>query len=317
MTDPTIEPPPSFSSPPAPPPERHWRRSRTHRVVGGVAGGIAERFDIDVTVVRVIFAVLAVLWGLGVALYLVLWVVTPSDDGTADVEERPSGGGGAIWLVALAAAASLLTVALSLAGDLPSLGGAVGVLWLAAGVVVLALALRHRSGRATLSRALGGLVLFFLVIAVLIGGALSAFLASTGVPLSGGTGARTAEPLALSELASPYRLAFGALTVNLNDLSFPGDGRNENVTASVGVGKLTVDIPANVVVDLQTRVGIGGVSLNTWQGANEYESFSDYPSGVAHAVSARRDPHLTLSVQIGIGQIWIVRGGPTISYQGA
>ncbi len=54
-------------------------RSETNRVLGGVAGGIAEVFAIDPTVVRLIFVLLFVFGGSGFLLYLILWVVIPSE----------------------------------------------------------------------------------------------------------------------------------------------------------------------------------------------------------------------------------------------
>jgi len=57
------------SEPVAPTPTR-LRRSTKRRMVGGVAGGIGERFDIDANIVRVVFVVLTVLYGLGAAIYL-------------------------------------------------------------------------------------------------------------------------------------------------------------------------------------------------------------------------------------------------------
>ena len=54
-------------------------RSRDDRWVAGVCGGLAKYFDVDPTLVRVIFVVLA-LFGLGgVILYLVLWVLVPPE----------------------------------------------------------------------------------------------------------------------------------------------------------------------------------------------------------------------------------------------
>src|ERR1019366_6581496 len=52
-------------------------RSSTKKVFGGVAGGIAERFDIDANIVRVVFVVVALAYGLGVAIYLAMWVLIP------------------------------------------------------------------------------------------------------------------------------------------------------------------------------------------------------------------------------------------------
>jgi phage shock protein C len=51
-------------------------RSRTDRMLGGVAGGVAEHFGIDPTLVRVVWVVAAVS-GFGFLLYVILWIVLP------------------------------------------------------------------------------------------------------------------------------------------------------------------------------------------------------------------------------------------------
>src|SRR5665213_2345918 len=72
-------------STPAPAPEQTGlRRSTKRRMIGGVAGGIGERFDIDPNIVRVIFVVLTVLFGLGAAIYLAMWVLIPQSGKTSD-----------------------------------------------------------------------------------------------------------------------------------------------------------------------------------------------------------------------------------------
>ena len=53
------------------------RRSITNRTIGGVCGGIAEYFNIDPVLVRLIFVVLAVFGGAGVILYVIAWIVMP------------------------------------------------------------------------------------------------------------------------------------------------------------------------------------------------------------------------------------------------
>jgi phage shock protein C len=57
---------------------RRLFRSQTESVLGGVAGGVAEYLDVDPAIVRVIWALLAILTG-GVffLLYIVMWVVVP------------------------------------------------------------------------------------------------------------------------------------------------------------------------------------------------------------------------------------------------
>ncbi len=52
-------------------------RSRTDRLVAGVAGGLGHRFGVPVVGVRLAFGVLAFVGGIGVVLYIVAWLVMP------------------------------------------------------------------------------------------------------------------------------------------------------------------------------------------------------------------------------------------------
>jgi phage shock protein C len=52
-------------------------RSETNRVIGGVAGGIAERIGVNPSLLRAAWALSALFGGLGVLAYLVLWIVLP------------------------------------------------------------------------------------------------------------------------------------------------------------------------------------------------------------------------------------------------
>jgi phage shock protein PspC (stress-responsive transcriptional regulator) len=55
-----------------------WYRSREHKRIAGVCGGLAEQFGISVTLVRLAFALGTLVGGgMGLLLYLVLWVVMP------------------------------------------------------------------------------------------------------------------------------------------------------------------------------------------------------------------------------------------------
>jgi len=55
-------------------------RSRKDRMVAGVCAGAAEYFGIDVTLVRVIVAVVSVITGgAGVLAYLAAWVIIPEE----------------------------------------------------------------------------------------------------------------------------------------------------------------------------------------------------------------------------------------------
>ena len=56
---------------------RKLYRSNTNRMLAGVCGGLAEYFNLDPTLIRVLFIVLAVLGGSGVVIYLAMWIIVP------------------------------------------------------------------------------------------------------------------------------------------------------------------------------------------------------------------------------------------------
>jgi phage shock protein C len=58
---------------------RKLYRSRTNRQVAGVCGGLAQYFNLDATLIRVLFVLLAVLGGSGIVLYLALWIIVPKE----------------------------------------------------------------------------------------------------------------------------------------------------------------------------------------------------------------------------------------------
>jgi phage shock protein C len=54
-------------------------RSTDDRWLAGVCGGLAKYFNVDPTLVRVIFVVLALIGLGGVIIYLILWVIIPPE----------------------------------------------------------------------------------------------------------------------------------------------------------------------------------------------------------------------------------------------
>lgn len=65
-------------------------KSTTDKKIFGVCGGLAEYFNIDPVIIRVIWAVLALCYGTGVVLYLVMAFVLPvqGSGGVIDVESN-------------------------------------------------------------------------------------------------------------------------------------------------------------------------------------------------------------------------------------
>ncbi len=62
-------------------PTKSLTRSSTDRFVAGVCGGIAAYFNIDANLVRIVTVLLMLFAQVGWMLYLVLWLVLPTDDG--------------------------------------------------------------------------------------------------------------------------------------------------------------------------------------------------------------------------------------------
>jgi phage shock protein C len=58
---------------------RKLYRSRSNRKLAGVCGGLAQYFNTDPTLIRVLFVVFALLGGPGLVVYLVLWIVVPEE----------------------------------------------------------------------------------------------------------------------------------------------------------------------------------------------------------------------------------------------
>lgn len=60
-------------------------RSDKDRILGGVCGGLAEFFNVDATIVRLIFVLIAVFGGSGVLLYLILWLIIPPSTSAGEI----------------------------------------------------------------------------------------------------------------------------------------------------------------------------------------------------------------------------------------
>lgn len=62
------------------------------RILGGIAGGLASLTGINVWLVRILVLLSFLLPVLGVGAYLVVWLITPWQDGSIPLERAVSGG---------------------------------------------------------------------------------------------------------------------------------------------------------------------------------------------------------------------------------
>ncbi len=277
------------------------RRSSTKKVFGGVCGGIAERFDIDANIVRVIFVVLALVYGLGVAIYLAMWVIiprsasVPGDEVAAVEEERPSRH----WLLyalLLGVVFFVVIVFTAFHGHYHVVGRALPLVWLAFLVVLAVVALTSPARRLTFRRFVALAFLGFLSLLILVSGSFLILLQVIGVPLEGGSGVKVWRPITTSEIQSNYHEAFGGSTIDL--VGVPFTSGTYSITATLGVGTLIVDIPPNVTVELRTHVGIGNV-----------QSLPPQLDKPVITTGHRAPARLELNLQVGIGLIELNRFG--------
>ncbi len=57
--------------------KKQLMRSGRDKKIAGVCAGVAYYFDIDPTIVRVIWGVLAFCYGVGIVAYIILWIIAP------------------------------------------------------------------------------------------------------------------------------------------------------------------------------------------------------------------------------------------------
>jgi len=64
-------------------------RSQTDKILAGVCGGLAEYFEVDSTIIRLLFILIVALGGSGLLVYLILWLIMPKNVGeTAVINEQ-------------------------------------------------------------------------------------------------------------------------------------------------------------------------------------------------------------------------------------
>jgi phage shock protein C len=65
-------------------------RSRTDNKIAGVCGGFAEYLELDSTLVRILWLMLAIFGGCGVLAYIIAWIVMPQESPSHGAMESPS-----------------------------------------------------------------------------------------------------------------------------------------------------------------------------------------------------------------------------------
>ena len=67
--------------------EKKLYKSKKNKMLGGVCGGIAHYFNIDPTIVRLIFVAILLVLGTGLLAYIVAWIIIPLDPNEPDRDD--------------------------------------------------------------------------------------------------------------------------------------------------------------------------------------------------------------------------------------
>lgn len=54
-------------------------RSRTHRIIAGVCGGIADYTSVDPTIIRLLWLLVSLFWGAGIIAYIIAVIIIPEE----------------------------------------------------------------------------------------------------------------------------------------------------------------------------------------------------------------------------------------------
>src|SRR5918998_3155782 len=290
---PSADPPAAaYAPPPGPPVRPPLRRSRSDKVIGGVAGGLADYSGIDALLWRVGLVALA-LAGPGVPVYLLLWLLMPAGppgDPTA-VARAPRAVGPRSPVPGLTLAGLLIVVgSLVLLSRLtdwdvgPRIVLGTGLLVVGLGLVAAAF-----SGGRT---ARGGLVTLGVVLSI----ALVAVSAEPWRAVDDGMGDRTYGPADAAAVRPVYDQGIGNTTLDLTDIDLSRLDGPVTTRIDGGVGDVEVLVPRSADVRVDVSSGVGEVDVL------DLDSDGGFSRGTGSAAwTGDGQAEIELTIDAGIG----------------
>jgi phage shock protein PspC (stress-responsive transcriptional regulator) len=268
------------------------QRSRSDRMVAGVAGGLGAHFGLHPAVFRVSFVVLTLMGGAGIPIYLAPVLVMPvegAEDSIAAAalrRRRP-------WV--LIVLGLLAVVLLGLLSEVPVwVAGDAWAFLLVAGAVLLwivwfAVAGVRSGWRCGLGIAVASVAVLLLVLA-------AAFLATFDVHLRNGLGERTFAPASVDDLRREYKLGIGDLVLDLRGAELPlGETR---LDVRVDAGRIRMLLPKEIALRAAADARLGEIRLL----GRHVEGWR-----VGEQVAETGLRVLVLDAEVGIGEIRIER----------
>lgn len=235
------------------PPRRHKRlvRSRSDRMLGGVAGGLADYFGVDPVIFRIAFGVTVLFGGFGVISYIALLIFVPSEDSGAPGEDPTPRSAGRIALTGLAVIGALTGLAV-----LAATGAWAGATGHGSIVALVIIGIGALLAGAAFKGGARWLIVPALALAIPLGG-----VAAADVEFDGSVGDRDYRPAMFEAIpADGYELGMGELTVDLRDLPWER-GSVARIQTDQGLGDTRIAVPADVCVVADASADLGSIRL--------------------------------------------------------
>ena len=292
---PSPDPPAAaYPPPPGPPVRPPLRRSRSDKVIGGVAGGLADYSGVDALLWRVGLVALA-LAGPGVPVYLLLWLLMPAGPAGADRAPRAVGPRSPVPGLTLAGllivVGSLVLLSRLTDWDVgPRIVLGTGLLLVGLGLVAAAF-----SGGRT---ARGGLITLGVILSV----ALVAVAAEPWRGVEDGMGDRTYRPLSADAVQPVYDQGIGDATLDLSRIDLSDLDGAITTRVDGGVGNVEVVVPRSADVRIDVDGGIGNVDV---LGLGSDGGFS--PGTGSASWTGDGNPEIELTIDAGVGDVEVRR----------
>ena len=270
------------------------RRSRSDKVIGGVAGGLADYSGVDALLWRVGLVALA-LAGPGVPVYLLLWLLMPAGPAGADRAPRAVGPRSPVPGLTLAGllivVGSLVLLSRLTDWDVgPRIVLGTGLLLVGLGLVAAAF-----SGGRT---ARGGLITLGVILSV----ALVAVAAEPWRGVEDGMGDRTYRPLSADAVQPVYDQGIGDATLDLSRIDLSDLDGAITTRVDGGVGNVEVVVPRSADVRIDVDGGIGNVDV---LGLGSDGGFS--PGTGSASWTGDGNPEIELTIDAGVGDVEVRR----------
>jgi phage shock protein PspC (stress-responsive transcriptional regulator) len=287
------------AKPDEPGPRRPLLRSKDERMVFGVAGGLAEHLNIDVTLVRIGLVIAALFGGVGILAYLVLAVALPQNDGTGKpVEESLSSRFGRVFLVVILAAIGIcvacVLAVMSAWTAATGHGTAIAAIVIGFGALIAAVAFLGDLRR----KAAPWLIGAALLLAVPAGA-----VAAADIEIDESIGEREYTPTTVADVDEDgYELGTGQLIVDLRNLPWKA-GETIPVAADLGLGQMIVSVPPEVCVKAHATAKAGDLVV-AGDRSDGWHADVDQGSPTTDA------PTLELDASVQFGQIVVTDEDP-------